>query len=443
MQDGLKHFLMLGLFVLISQPAWANCIRVTSTSSLSSMAIAAGYTAADWTGACDTCHGNIGLPAVININSGTNFQPSGTLLASAVGNFLTAATNKTYTSKQILFRCTLSDAGSLYEMYATNGDNAYTGMYASAEIEGAYYDVAKNVAVRMTNLSTREYYSRYWKQRQITSADWYQDGTYIYIPASAFSNVLYEMYKISSTTYYLNASNYYKDAYTQPRGYIAFKGPGLASNSIVVGQDSAAYYHGWYANWPGAWSTYNAVSYVRGALCQVKDYPAVVLLPTISSAVLQAGGNSQAPFSISLECESGAVSGTAASTASKANVAMGFLVNQPVAVRAAQALGLVTSGGGLTWLLDSHYGNSGVASGVGIKILNRSGKAINLLPDRSTTGTGNSRGWYAYQDLTSLTSTGEVNTYTGDFTASLEALSGQTVTPGTVNAQLQVVVNFQ
>lgn len=196
MQDGLKHFLVLGLFLLISQPAWANCIRVTSTSSLSSMAIAAGYTAADWTGACDTCHGNIGLPAVININSGTNFQPSGTLLASAVGNFLTAATNKTYTSKQILFRCTLSDAGSLYEMYATNGDNAYTGMYASAEIEGAYYDVAKNVAVRMTNLSTGEYYSRYWKQRQITSADWYQDGTYIYIPASAFSNVLYEMYKI-------------------------------------------------------------------------------------------------------------------------------------------------------------------------------------------------------------------------------------------------------
>ncbi|HHA1372043.1 TPA: hypothetical protein ACOEES_003792, partial [Enterobacter bugandensis] len=36
--------------------------------------------------------------------------------------------------------------------------------------------------------------------------------------------------------------------------------------------------------------------------------------------------------------------------------------------------------------------------------------------------------------------TGAVNTYTGDFTASLEALSGQTVTPGT---ELQVVVNFQ
>ncbi len=443
MWGGLKNMLVLIAFCSISQPLWASCIRVTSTSSLSSQAITAGYTAASWTGACDTCHGNVGVPSVISINSGSNFQPAGTLLASAVGNFLTAATNKAYSSNQILFRCDVADAGSLYEMYATNGDNAYTGMYTTAEVDGAYYDVAKNVAVRMTNLSTGEYYSRYWKQRQITSADWYQDRNYIYIPASAFSNVLYEMYKISSTSYYLNASNYYKDAYTQPRGYIAFKGPGLATNSLAAGQDSAVYYYGWYSNWPGAWSTYNTVTYVRGALCQVKDYPAVVLLPAVSSATLQAGGSSQAPFSVSLECESGAISGTATSTASKANVAMGFLVNQPVAVSAAQALGLVTSGGGLTWLLDSHYGNSGVASGVGIKILNQSGAAINLLPDKSITGAGNTRGWYAYQTLTSQTSSGAVNTYTGDFTASLEAISGQNVTPGTVNAQLQVVVSFQ
>lgn len=443
MRAWLTQFLMISGLWLVCQPLWANCIRVTSTSSLSSEAIAAGYTAASWSGACDTCHGNVGLPAVISINSGSNFQPSGTLLASAVGNFLTAATNKTYSSNQILFRCELADAGSLYEMYATNGDNAYTGMYTASEVDGAYYDVARNVAVRLTNLSTGEYYSRYWKERQLTSDSWYQDSSYIYIPASAFSNVLYEMYKIDSTSYYVSASNYYKDAYTQPRGYIAFKGPGLSSNSLTAGSDSATNYPGWYTNWPGAWSTYNTVTYVRGALCQVKDYPAVVLLPTVSSATLQAGGSSQAPFSVSIECESGAISSTSTSTTSKANVAMGFLVNQPVAVSAAQSLGLVTSGGGLTWLLDSQYGNSGVASGVGIKILNSSGAELNLLPDRSVTGTGNTRGWYAYQDLTSLTSSGAVNTYTGDFTASLEAISGQTVTPGTVNAQLQAVVSFQ
>jgi hypothetical protein len=238
--------------LLCSASLWAACTKVTATSSLSAAAIAAGYTATSWGGACDTCNGNIGLPATISINSGSNFQPSGTLIASAVGNFLTAATNKAYTSNQILYRCQLADAGSLYEMYATNGDNAYTGQYTTSEVDGAYYDVAKNVAVRMTNLSSGEYYSRYWKQRQLTADSWFQDDTYIYIPASAFSNVLYEMYKITSTSYYLNASNMYKDAYTQPRGYIAFKGPGLDTNSLNAGMDSLSYFYGWYGNWPGA-----------------------------------------------------------------------------------------------------------------------------------------------------------------------------------------------
>ncbi|EPT0360547.1 fimbrial usher protein StbD [Enterobacter cloacae] len=443
MLSGHKIILLAILFFLISQPLWANCIQVTSPSSLSSQAIAAGYTASDWTGACDTCHGNIGLPAVINLNSGSNFQPSGTLLASAVGNFLTAATRKAYASNQILFRCDLADADSLFEMYATNGDNLYTGMHATDEVDGAYYDVVKNVAVRLTNLSTGEYYSRYWKQRKIHRADWYQDNTYIYIPASAFSNVLYEMFKISSTNFFFNDSKYWKEMYAQPRGHIAFKGPGLVTNSLSAGMDSAVYIYGWYSLWPGTWSTYNYLTYVRGALCQVKNYPALVVLPPVSAAVLEAGGNSQAPFSVNLECESGAVSGTDTSTVSRSNVAMGFLVNQPVAANAARSLGLVSSGGGLTWLMDSHYGQNGVASGVGIQIRDQSGKAINLLPDTGVTGSGNSGGWYAYQALTSLASSGAVNTYSGDFTASLEAIAGQSVTPGTVNAQLQVVVSFQ
>lgn len=153
--------------------------------------------------------------------------------------------------------------------------------------------------------------------------------------------------------------------------------------------------------------------------------------------------SSQAPFSVSIECESGAVSSTNASTTSSANVAMGFLVNQPTAVNSAQQLGLVTSGGGLTWLLDSRYGTPGVASGVGIRIYNSNGGTVNLLPNRGTTGGGNLRGWYAFRDLTSLASSGITNSYRGDFTASLEAISGQTITAGTVNAQLQVVVSFQ
>ncbi|MBP2199565.1 fimbrial usher protein StbD [Pantoea cypripedii] len=437
------YFPILLIFYFISFSIQASCTKITSSSSLSSAAIAAGYTATSWTGACDTCNGNIGLPAVISINSGSTFQASGTLLASAVGNFLTSASNTAYTANQILYRCDVADADSLYEMYATNGDDAYTGRYTTSEVDGAYYDQAKNVAVRMTNLSTGEYYSRYWKQRQLTANDWYSDGTYIYIPASAFSNVLYEMFKIDSTTYYANSDNYWLDSRSQPRGYIAFKGPGLDTNSLTVGMDSASYFYGWYGNWPGTWSSYSDVTYVRGALCEVRDYPSVVLLPTVSISTLSAGGSSQAPFSISIECESGAISSTNTSSSSSANVAMGFLVNQSNAVIQATNLGLATSGGGLTWLLDTHYGSSGVASGVGIKIYNSNGTAINLLPDLTSTGTGNTRGWYAYKDLTTLVSSDSTSIYSGDFTASLEAIDGQTITAGTVNAQLQVVISFQ
>jgi hypothetical protein len=42
----------------------------------------------------------------------------------------------------------------------------------------------------------------------------------------------------------------------------------------------------------------------------VKNFPSVVLLPTISVSELNAGNTSRAGFSISLECESGAVSST-------------------------------------------------------------------------------------------------------------------------------------
>lgn len=431
----------LSLLIGASSPAIATCVKVTTTSQLSASAIAAGYTAASWTGSCDTCNGKLGMPAVISINSGSNFQPSGTLLASATGNFLTGAYSGGFASNQVLFRCALADADSLYEFYSTNGDNAYTGAYLASEVDGAYYDVARNVAARLTNLTTGEYYSRYWKSRQLNADDLYQDDTYIYVPASVFSDVLYELFKISSTSYYVSSATRYTDAYTQPRGYIAFKGQGI-STALVDGSDHASNYSGWYTYWPGAWSTYSQVTYVRSAACEVKDYPNYVSLPTISTAALTNGEVSQASFTVSVECESGAVSGVTSSS-STPNVAMGFLVNNASAVSAATTLGLVSSGGGITWLLDTNYGSSGVASGVGIRVYNSAGNAINLLPDLSSVGTGNTRGWYGFKDLTTLASSDSTDIYEGSFIASLEAISGQTVTAGTVNAQLQVIVSFQ
>lgn len=430
--------------LIVCQMSWAACSRVTSSSTLSQAAIDAGYTATSWTGACDTCNGrNIGIPGVISLSSGA-FQPSGTLLASSAISFLSQGATTAYTSNQILFRCAVADADSLYEMYATNGDNTWTGMYAASEVEGAYYSYVRNVAVRLTNLKTGAYFSRFWQGRKLTEEDWFSDGTYIYIPASAFSDVMMEIFRIDSTTYFSNSSNRYTYMYSQPHGYTAFKGPGLSAN-VTEGADSASNYNGWYNAWPGAWSLYSTgVTFVRGATCRVNDFPNVVALPTITATQLSQGGSSQAGFNVTIECETGALSSTSQSTTSAANVAMGFLVNQPGAVAAATSLGLTTSGGGLTWLLDNHYGaGAGEASGVGIRIYTGSGSVLNLLPDLTSYGTGNPRGWYAFRDLTTLVSSGNTDIYTGSFTASLEAIGQQSVTPGTVNAQLQIMVSFQ
>lgn len=298
-------------------------------------------------------------------------------------------------------------------------------------------------------MKTGEYYSRYWKSRQLTADDWYSDDTYTYIPASAFADVFVELFKVDGTYGSQNSSNFYtynwwSTGSAQPAGYVAFQG-GSLSSGLYNGADSASNYSGWYGYWPAGFGLTNYVTFVRGATCLVKDFPSVVLLPTISVSELNAGNTSRAGFSISLECESGAVSSTSNSTSSSANVAMGFMVNQANAVSKAQSLGLVTSGGGLTWLLDTNYGNgAGEASGVGIQILNNGGSALNLLPAKSSFGSGNSYGWYGFKDLLSLTGAGSgTDIYTGDFTAELSAIAGQTVTAGSVNAQLQVVVSFQ
>lgn len=427
------------------------CIRVTSTSQLSTEALNAGYTAASWTGAADAnTVTSLGLPGIITISGNSSFQPSGTLLGSSTASFLTSGHKETYLANQILFRCdaTAVNAG-LYEFYATNGDENYSGKNAASEVDGSYFTYVKNVAIRLTNIKTGEYYSRYWKSRQLTADDWYSDGTYTYIPASAFSDVFVELFKVDGSYGTPNNSSFYtynwwSTGSAQPAGYVAFQG-GSLSSGLYNGADHASNYSGWYAYWPAGFGLTNYVTFVRGATCMVKNFPSVVLLPTISVSDLNAGNTSRAGFSISLECESGAVSSTSSSTSSSANVAMGFMVNQANAVSKARSLGLVTTGGGLTWLLDTNYGNgTGEASGVGIQILNSNGSALNLLPAKSSFGAGNSYGWYGFKDLLSFTGTGSgTDIYMGDFTAELGAITGQTVTAGSVNAQLQVVVSFQ
>lgn len=434
--------------LLITSPfiSHAACVRVANTNLLTSDLISAGYTAAAWTGASHGLSGKLGLPSQISISSNNSLMPGGTLLASTLSNFLTGASSTAFTAKQILFRCDIADANSLSEVYATQSTFPLAGGTETTDIKNAYHTNVAGVAIRLTNQKTGNYFTGYWQSRQLTSDDWVQDENYIYIPASAFSDVYVELFKTASTAAAGIATSPYLYTYPYDAGFITFRGPGLPNWNIVDGRLLGSNYPGWPTQWPGYFGMYNDVTFVRGAMCMVKEYPSVVNLPAISNSSISNGDTSQNTFSISLSCEDSAASGVGnvgTGTASSI-VAMGFLVNQPSAVTAAINLGLQTTSGGLTHLLDTNYGSEGVASGVGIRIYGESGNALNLLPSK-TTRTGNAGGWYAYKDLT--TSQGDSNdgitTYTGNFTASLEAISGQTPTAGTVNAQLQVVVSFQ
>ncbi|EQB7866713.1 TPA: fimbrial usher protein StbD [Citrobacter amalonaticus] len=442
-----SFFPLLLVGVVLAQPAWSACKRVTSANDLSQTAKDAGYIGASWGGVGDSeVKGKLGLPGVITLSSGAGFQTEGTLLASSTASFVPNGRTQGVNANQIYFRCDVAEIGKVYEYYATNGDDAWGGREAVAGIEGAYYTYVKNVALRLTNLKTGQYYSRYWQTRLIPENEMFNDGTYIYIPGSAFSDVFVELFRVDDASKGVNGSNRYGYTYAGPAGYIAFHGGGMSSG-LFDGADSRTNYDGWGAmQWPGGWTLTSQSYFVRGAACRIDDYPAIVRLPPISVGELSGGGTAQTPFNITVECETGAISGTAVSTTSKANVAMGFLVNNQTAANAANQLGLKTGSGAWTWLLDNHYGVSGVASGVGIRIYSEKlgGSAINLLPNLTSTATGNTGGWYGYADLTSKTSTsGSTELYNGEFTASLEAIPGEAITAGSVYAQLQVVVSFQ
>ena len=189
---------------------------------------------------------------------------------------------------------------------------------------------------------------------------------------------------------------------------------------------------------------YGTTTIIRGSTCTLGDFDQVVKLPSISAGDLRNGASSSNTFNVAIDCDSGAISGTTSSN-TNAPVAMGFLVSQATALSQASTLGLQSSSGGISYLLDDNYGASGVASGVGIRLYSSAGKVLNLLSSSATTGTGNAAGWYGFSDLlseTGATASGGTS-YAGTFTASLEQLPGLTAQAGSVNAQAQIIVSLQ
>ena len=412
---------------------------------------------------CDSCGVGIGLGNV-NITS-SYLQPVGTPLASTVFSITTAVRySSSGAGDLVLYECDATDAGNIYGVFATNGDDRV----------GGYFDLGKDdshenyfatyfpyVGIKLTHINSGLPFTRYWQQYPITS--YATVGNKIQIRVKDFSAIRADLIRISklpgqgksnycggyvaSSPYSGMASPTGTSSYTciQPNGYVTFKGPGIASDPI--GSDSADNYTTWGT---GRWiamgmGTSPISTLTHTSTCVARNVTPLVLLPTISIQSLNNGGTSQANFTVSIECDNAAVSGI-----SSGSTALGLQVPYE-SYLTAKELGLVNASGGVSYLLSDGYGtNSTIATGVGIALSNTStGTAMNFLGWGVCTSlgcpSGNDVGWYSV--LNGASSIGSAasgyTSYNSVFTATLKKIPGQTVTAGKVSAKAYIWVRVQ
>lgn len=442
----LKHGLIAALMIVSAPWAQAECRRVTSIGTgindIPQEVADMGFTATPLVTNGNNAPISFG---VLSIGTGSvSLNPPGTLLGTANVDVISSGLHAPYAANQILYKCPLSDADSLYEMYATANSNFYGGIEVN-DIDSGYITPAKNVAFRITNQKAGAYYTKFWQERKLTPADYITVGSTIYVPASAFSNITFELLKTndSGNISYADPRNAF-NILTQAQATVRFK-PVFGMTSPIAGAQATS---------PSASATNivavwgmrgGSTTIIHGETCVVSDFDQVVTLPPIGAAELNASMTSTSNFNVAIECDAGAVSGTVTNTTTPP-VAMGFLVTQPTALAQAATLGLKNGYGGISHLLDNSYGTSGVASGVGIRIYPEgSSTPLTLLSTNTTTGTGNAAGWYGFSDyLDNVGATGTGGSrYSGLFTASLERLPGLQATAGSVHAQAQIFVSLQ
>lgn len=401
--------------------------------------------------------------------SGTDIQPPGTLLASAVFRF---SDNSRYTGPEhLLFECDIADKNNIYEVVATNGDDKAGGYYAASGFPGYYVTAFDYVGIKLTHLNSGRVFERNHQRIPMSNYDVSPDGAKIYIRVKHFSPIRADAIRISSLPPKTGAvSNYCalgtgatgsmvaSGNYTcnQPNGYVHFCSPGSPKgHGYCDTGDSASN-----ANWEG-WhhKTWMAMSMGRPPIstlthittCVAQSVTPTVMFPTIAVKDLEAGQKSHATFNIRIRCENAAISGTA-----KDRTALGIQVSYR-SYLAAQQLNLVNANGGIRYLLSDSYGEPGMAQGVGITIgtsthPSRFFLGWNRCPTTTTGGAratsdcplGNNAGWYdAKTDAVNVSTGLSTSDFQIQFNTALESLPGMKVTPGKIDATAYVWVKVQ
>ncbi|MDV2441217.1 fimbrial protein [Acinetobacter gerneri] len=179
-------------------------------------------------------------------------------------------------------------------------------------------------------------------------------------------------------------------------------------------------------------------SFSRGSFCHLS----MIVSGSYSSGKLANGAIRSAILEVEVECNDAMISGTAAG-----QTAIGF---QPSAgaYTAASSLGLLTTQGGVKYLLSDQYGTDpDIATGVGIKLFNAaSNKEMNFLNQFALAGGGEDAGWYPVLQgtpyLIGSNASGH-KSYMQHYRAELKAIPNTTISAGKVKSTATVLVKIQ
>lgn len=378
-------------------------------------------------------------------------QPPGTLLASTVVPS-TAFTFGGANAQSILWSCDVADLPSIYFLVATNGDDRVGGYWETGAYDGltAVYATWWQYVGLKQSMSGVEI-SRFWQKIPISS--YFENKGKIHIRLMDIPPLEASLYKISQLPPVSGSGSNYcspmaaTGIYTclQPNSYIQLAGDPKVSfsfNHDMPGQDSNVSYTFWGADNGFGYGMRSSGTLVKSETCVVRNTTPNVQLPMITTAELQQGLSSQANFSVEVECSDQAKSGTASQ-----HTAIAFQTSE-AAVYSAALLNLVRPTGAIDYLLSDEYNiTPNIATGVGIRLVNSSNqKKLLFSPPLSNIGTGEAAGWYPIldgnpQNIGSIES--GYQTYIQNYTAILEALPKQIITPGQVKATATIVVTVQ
>lgn len=449
-----SHAILALAVLFISSNSIASCQRIstTTTDPANGSYVDQKYGVTGiWSGANDANVGQLGLPSVISIISNA-FQPPGTVLAvtSSVPMGTYGQTGG-FNPEQVLYRCAAEDAPYLYESFSTNDEIQMGGsMITEAGVPDAtYISYIRNIGYRIRNDKTGQYYRFKWQRRKLDNLDTDAQGRLL-VKAKNFTPISLELIKISYPAITdrgtVSSPNLYTDQlfnYNIPAGYTTFiadlpTGGKIPGTPCTEAQTHAQCYNGWYSDWPGMISFRNQITIKRPAGCGFRSITPSVVFPAIDKASLDNNGVVNSQIVLEYICESGAVSGTAAT-----QMAVGFKVNSS-AYAAAVSEGLTTTGNGVTHLLSTEYGtNTSVATGVGIGLARADGTVMNWLSNENIIQGGNKDGWYSLNGERVSSGSDSTSVYQETFKVYLTKLENKTVKPGIVNATAEVFIKVQ